>query len=173
MGLLKLYEISFQVFFKVLFVKKKNTNNAILRHLCCLINISINIKDQARGKWPALMLVIKITFNIFLTSGYVCPPPASTSNKIFATLKRICRQIGNNYNETSHQRTPSGHQNSARYKGFHQIEVLPKLILLGGVKIQCNRPQSVGRHEKKSLMTVCQRKSCLYNNSDATGWRHA
>lgn len=42
-----------------------------------IINGSINIKDQVRLLWTAVMLVKKIVSNIFLTSIYVFPavPP--------------------------------------------------------------------------------------------------
>ena len=68
------------------------------------------------------MLIIKIASKIFLTSGYVCPPPPLPrkppqpprpppaapllrhplpSNKIFIALKGMCRKIENNHSKPS------------------------------------------------------------------------
>ena len=47
-----------------------------------MINIRVNIKDQARRILTAVMLVKKITSNIFFTSDCVCPSPPSLKQDI-------------------------------------------------------------------------------------------
>lgn len=56
--------------------------------------------------------------NIFLTSGHVCTPFGRLLpwNKIFAKLKWMYCEIGNNYSETYLQRIPPGTQNSVCYR---------------------------------------------------------
>ena len=56
-----------------------------------IINISINIKDQARRTWTAIMLVP--------TSDPPSAPSTLPYNKIFATLKWVCSEMGNNYSQ--------------------------------------------------------------------------
>ena len=50
------------------------------------------------------MLNIKGKY-IFVTTAYICSPPFRRpfipSNKIFASLKRVCQEIGNNYSDNS------------------------------------------------------------------------
>ena len=43
-----------------------------------ITNINVNIDDQTRWIWTAVMLVIKLASNIFLTSSFVSPPTFAT-----------------------------------------------------------------------------------------------
>ena len=95
MELLKLYEISFLIFFFLSCIRKRSTSDAILKHLCGK-RVNIDIKDQAKYIWTAVILLKKSSLTFFKLVPTSTPLSPLFSNKIFATLKWVCREIGNN-----------------------------------------------------------------------------